>query len=217
MENKHLEQLAALQDIKSMMERSNRFLSLSGLSGIWTGFCALAGVTAMYIWLKMPNAAWQAANYIDRSLGNQNWGLGYRGAFLVIGVCTALMALLGVFFFNYRKAKQLNHSLWDASAQRMVYALLTPLVIGAVFCIALARYDLIGLIAPSTLVFYGLALIHSDKHTIGNVRILGILQVCLGLFGLFFPYYGLHLWAFGFGILHILYGTWMYLKFEKKA
>ena len=215
MENQHREQLEALQDIRSMMERSSRFLSLSGLSGIWTGICALAGVAAMYIWLKMPTLAIRATNYFEAAVGNQNWGLSYRGAFLAIGICTFIAALAGVIFFNARKARLSKQAVWDRAAQRMAIALCTPLAVGAVFCLALARYDLVGLIAPTTLVFYGLALIHTDKFTIGNVQRLGLLEVVLGLVGLFLPQYGLHLWALGFGILHIIYGTWIYMKFER--
>ena len=35
--------LEELQHIKRMMERSSRFISLSGLSGIAAGICAIAG------------------------------------------------------------------------------------------------------------------------------------------------------------------------------
>jgi hypothetical protein len=212
MEN-HNDQLAALRDIRSMMERSTRFLSLSGLSGIWAGCCALAGTTAMFVWLRMPTLA---LDYSRSILGNQNWGLSYRGAFLAIGLATLFMSMIGVYFFNDRRARANGHSLWDAAARRMLVALLIPMTAGAVFCFALAYHDLVGLIAPSTLVFYGLSLVHMDKFTIGQVRILGIALIVLGSIGLFFPGFGLHLWALGFGVFHILYGSWIYVTLERK-
>jgi hypothetical protein len=214
MESQHQEQLEALKDIRSMMERSSRFLSLSGLSGIWTGCCALAGVAALFIWLRLPSLAFRASSYLDSALGNQNWGLSYRGAFLLIGIGTFLTALAGAIFFSARRARRSGHRVWDNTAKRMVVGLLTPLSIGAMYCFALVRYDLVGLIAPTTLIFYGIALMYIDRFTIGNMRILGLAQVFLGVLGMFFPQFGLYLWAIGFGVLHILYGVWMYRKYE---
>lgn len=214
MNDQHQEQLEALKDIRSMMERSSRFLSLSGLSGIWTGCCALAGVGAIFLWLRMPGLVFRAVDYADNALGNQNWGLSYRGAFLLIGVATFLAALVGAVYFSARRARKSGQPIWDASAQRLLQGLLTPLAVGAIYCIALVRYDLIGLIAPSTLIFYGLALLHIDRYTIGNMRTLGLAEIALGTVGLFAPHYGLYLWALGFGVLHILYGLWMYRKYE---
>jgi hypothetical protein len=210
MEQKHLEQLEALKDIRQMMDKSSRFLSLSGLAGIWTGVCALAGVSVMYLWLRRPWVIFRAEDYMDEALGNHNWGLSYQGAFLLIGVATLIAALLGVLFFNARRAKKQGYQLWDTSARRVVVGLLIPMTIGAVFCMALAQHQLVGLIAPATLVFYGLALVHIDKLTIGNMRQLGMAQAALGLMGMFAPGYGLQLWGLGFGVLHILYGAWIY-------
>lgn len=42
--NDQQQSLQELQHIKQMMERSSRFISLSGLSGIAAGVCALAGL-----------------------------------------------------------------------------------------------------------------------------------------------------------------------------
>jgi predicted lysophospholipase L1 biosynthesis ABC-type transport system permease subunit len=212
MENHH-DQLEALRDIRSMMERSTRFLSLSGLSGIWAGCCALAGIAAMYIWLRVPA---YASSYLQSIIGHQNWGLSYRGAFLAIGLATFFIAMLGVYFFNARRARLNGHVLWDAPARRMLIAMMIPMAAGGIFCLALTRYDLVGLIAPTTLVFYGLSLVHIDKFTIGHVRILGLALLALGSIGLFRPEFGLHLWAIGFGLFHILYGAWIYLTLERK-
>ncbi len=214
MNDQHQEQLEALKDIRSMMERSSRFLSLSGLSGIWIGCCALAGVAAIYLWLRMPGLVFKAVDYADNALGNQNWGLSYRGAFLLIGMATFIAAILGAIYFSARRARKSGHHIWDATARRLLIALMMPLAVGAIYCFALVRYDLVGLIAPTTLIFYGLALLHIDRYTIGDMRKLGLVEIALGAIGLFLPKYGLFLWALGFGVLHILYGLWMYRKYE---
>ena len=42
------EQLQNLAEIRSLMERSSRFISLSGLSGVGAGVCALVGSAAAH-------------------------------------------------------------------------------------------------------------------------------------------------------------------------
>ena len=84
-----------------------------------------------------------------------------------------------------------------------------------IFCLALLRWDLPALVAPSTLVFYGLALVNGSKHTLRDVEFLGLTEIALGLAGLFYLGNGLELWTTGFGLLHIVYGAWMYFKYER--
>lgn len=73
----------------------------------------------------------------------------------------------------------------------------------------------IELAAPATLVFYGLALLNASKYTLSDIRYLGLLEIVTGLMATFFIEYGLLFWAFGFGLLHIVYGIFMYYKYEK--
>jgi uncharacterized membrane protein HdeD (DUF308 family) len=71
-------------------------------------------------------------------------------------------------------------------------------------------------LAPSaTLVFYGLALINASKYTVRDVFYLGICEIVLGVLSMFLTGFTLLFWALGFGILHILYGTIMYFKYDK--
>ena len=69
--------------------------------------------------------------------------------------------------------------------------------------------------APATLIFYGLALVNASKFTFEEIRSLGIVQIILGLLASYFIEYGLLFWALGFGIMHIVYGIVMHLKYEK--
>jgi len=43
------------------------------------------------------------------------------------------------------------------------------------------------------------------------------LEVALGLISLFLTGYNLLVWALGFGVLHIVYGTLMYFKYDRNA
>ena len=90
-----------------------------------------------------------------------------------------------------------------------------PLVTGGLLILVLISKNLTGLIAPLTLLFYGLALYNAGFHTIREVRFMGIVQVILGLMNVWFIEYGLLFWAIGFGGVHIVYGIYMHLRYER--
>ncbi|MCA4900498.1 MAG: hypothetical protein ING88_17115, partial [Cytophagales bacterium] len=48
-----------------------------------------------------------------------------------------------------------------------------------------------------------------------EVRYLGYCELVVGVFAALFPGYGLYFWAVGFGLLHILYGSLMYTKYDR--
>jgi hypothetical protein len=201
--NEHLEQL---KEIRSMMERSSKFLSLSGLSGISAGLCALAG-------------AWYAHNQIyfneDYSSGivsvqKTDLPLLITDAFLVL--VSAL--ILGV-FFTIRKAKKQGLDIWNGTSKRMLTSLLIPLATGGMFCLGMLYHGFFWLCFPSTLIFYGVALVSASKYTVNDTFYLGIAEIILGIISLFLARYNLIFWAIGFGVLHIVYGSVMYFKYDK--
>ena len=203
MKEKYIEDL---KEIKDIMNRSSRFISLSGLSGISAGICALVGAYLAY-----------QTVYID-----QNY-LGYRRAFLnpetftqllLIAVVTLLTAVGTGIYFTTRKTKKQNQKIWDTQTKRLLLNLAIPLVAGGILCIMLLDKGYVGIVAPLTLVFYGLALINASKYTLDEIRSLGLLEVALGLVAIQFIGYGLLFWAIGFGVLHIVYGVIMQLKYK---
>jgi hypothetical protein len=209
----HLEHLA---EMRALMERSTRFLSLSGLSGIWAGLCALAGVSVVYAYLEMrPFAAGGKFDFYENAIRSGRWGMDYTTVFIGLALLVIVSALAGGFFFTWRKAVSKGHKMWDGASKRLLWALLIPLAAGGVVCLGLLLRGYVSLLAPLTLVFYGLALVNGSKHTLRDVETLGILEIILGLAGIFYPGYGLELWTLGFGILHIIYGAVMYYKYEK--
>lgn len=205
--------LETLNEIRSIMEKSTRFISLSGLSGVAAGVSALLGTTAAFIYLKLDfldNHYYDLA-FDDR--GNLNFDF---VSFFVLTASAVLICALGFgLFFSHRKARKTGQAIWSSASKRMLWHLAVPLVSGGVFCMLLFYHGLIGLIAPTTLVFYGLALINAGKFTLHDIEYLGIVEVLLGLISMYFIGYGLLFWAFGFGVLHIIYGTLMYFKYEK--
>ncbi|MDQ7949379.1 MAG: hypothetical protein REI78_00115 [Pedobacter sp.] len=204
------EQLNALNDIRKMMDRSSRFISLSGLSGIFAGVTAL--VSAYFAHGLLAEYAKDGADPYS-GIGNSL----IEGNIMLLGAVTFMVALFGATLFTMRQSRKKNLPIWDKTAKNLLINLAIPLLTGGVFILALLYNQLgsYGLIAPSCLLFYGLALLNAGKYTYSDIRFLGICEIILGLISLFNIGYGLYFWAFGFGILHILYGLIMYFKYER--
>ncbi len=211
MEEKNLQPAETLKDIKQIMERSSRFISLSGLSGIAAGVCALAGA-----WIGWKILDGYYGSYNSRGLfsGDEFSGLKIKLAGLALIVFFAACA--SSFYFTWQRTKQQGLSLWDHTSKRLLWNMLVPLAAGAAFILAMLRYDEWRFVAPSSLIFYGLALVNASKYTLSDIRYLGYCEIILGLINMLFIGYGLYFWAAGFGVLHIFYGAIMWIKYERK-
>ena len=206
---------ATLHEIRALMERSTRFISLSGLSGVAAGIIALIGVGMVYIYLDLVPFESGRIYFEEASLAFK-WNLNYAAFFVLDALFVLLGATVSCIYFTYRKAKKKGQKIGiqDALTRRLLINLLVPLAAGGVFCLALIYHELIGLLAPATLIFYGLALLNASKFTYDDMRSLGYLELTLGLIALFMLPYGLEFWALGFGFLHIFYGILMYQKYD---
>lgn len=205
------QQLETLQDIRRIMERSSRFISLSGLSGISAGLCALAGAYFAYDWINEYYAGYAENGYSGRSFQTLKQNL------LMLAGAVLGLALVSAYFFTWRRARQNNHSVWDHASRKLTINMLIPLVTGAIFILAMLQYNEWRFVAPASLVFYGLALVNASKYTLSEVRYLGYMEILLGLFNTQFIGYGLYFWAAGFGVLHIFYGFVMWWKYESSG
>jgi hypothetical protein len=208
--NQHLEDL---NEIRSIMERSTKFLSLSGLSGVFAGIFAIIGTipAIKYFGFGLSASKFYAySHYPDRGLNYYflMWFFGIAISVLVLAIATAV-------FLTIRKAKKNNQPYFDSSARRLLYNLFIPLITGGIFCLMLANKGYGDLLLPSTLIFYGIALFNAGKYTLNDIRYLGLCEILLGLLSTFFLRYGILFWVTGFGLLHIVYGTWMYFKYER--
>ena len=188
-----------------MMNRSTRFMSLSGISGVLVGIYALAGVFAAYklMWAKYSYLTLKPI-FIPRD-----------HLFIILGIAAAILAfsILSSIIFSYFKAKKQNELLWNSSLKRFVVNFAIPLVTGGILCLIFLVKGFVGLTVPMTLIFYGMALLSASKYTLNEVRSLGIIEIILGLFACYFIEYSLLLWAIGFGVLHIVYGVVMHIKY----
>ena len=208
----HIKQLT---EIRNMMEKSSRFISLSGLSGVFAGIVALLGCTAVYLFLGMTPFSDSHHLYYSNRAYYTNWGIGYRTFFILDALVVFLLAIAGGIYFTTRKARRKGQQIFDKLTYRLLLALAIPLATGGLFSIGLWSQGLLGLVAPITLIFYGLALINASKYTLQDIYYLGISEIILGLLATFNLGYGLEFWGIGFGLLHIIYGTVMYYKYEK--
>ncbi|GAB4015879.1 hypothetical protein EXU85_10205 [Spirosoma sp. KCTC 42546] len=203
------EHLQTLTEIRSLMERSSKFLSLSGLSGVSAGVIALAG--AVVVSMRLQRGFFTSFR-INSQEGNHH---DVRQFLVLVAISVLVSALLAGTYFTVRKARRQGLSVWNQSSQRLLWAIVVPLATGGVFCLALLYYDLIWLAFPATLIFYGLALLNGSKYTLRDVESLAYCEIVLGLLSLFWPGYNLLTWALGFGVLHIVYGLAMYYKYER--
>ncbi|MFD2915852.1 hypothetical protein [Psychroserpens luteus] len=201
--------LKDISEIKNMMNKSSRFLSISGLSGILAGIYALIGAYLGYRIIYANNII-----TID----------GYRTLILtenriiqifIIAFSVVALAMMTGIVLSYSKAKTQNESLWDSTSKRLLINFAIPLVTGGLFILILMDKGVYAFVAPLTMIFYGLALINASKYTLGYVRSLGITMLIVGLISTYFLGYGLFFWALGFGVCHIIYGTIMHFKYDR--
>jgi len=204
MNQKHQEDLA---HIRSMMERSSRFISLSGLSGVFAGLSALIGGLYVYQLFKA-----NGLDYLDDE--HKLYSANLVSELIWIGIVILLCAFTFGIFFTIRKSRKYNLPIWTSATKNMIFNLAVPLFVGGIFCLALIYHESYGLVAPATLIFYGLAVINAEKYTFSDIKYLGFSELILGLISLFYIGYGLIFWIIGFGILHIVYGLVMFKKYK---
>lgn len=207
--------LDTLKDIKRMMERSSRFISLSGLSGISAGIFALVGA-----WLALPFVNGERDLFINNESlyfadGSDGLSHIFNSYLFWIALFTFLGALISAFVFTWIKSKKQGIPLWGSLAKRLMIQVAIPLLVGGIFLLKLMEYQVFGLVAPGCLIFYGLALVNASKYTLSEIKYLGYCQLVLGIISLWFVGYGLYFWALGFGVLHIVYGTFMWRKYDQ--
>ncbi|MBO6523037.1 MAG: hypothetical protein JJ971_04365 [Balneolaceae bacterium] len=198
-----------LAEIRSMMERSSKFLSLSGLSGVLAGMYACAGAYIAYFYFNFrPDGFEYAINRTGDTVAGLPPVLGLAILVLILSVGTALVLSSG-------KAKQKGENIWNIASRKMLASVSVPLLTGGVFVLLLLASGYSGLAAPATLIFYGLALTATSVFTFEDVKYLGWIQIVLGLAAIVFISYSILLWAIGFGIFHIGYGLFIHLKYER--
>lgn len=203
------EYLRDLADIRTMMERSTKFLSLSGLAGILAGLLALAGVYIVYTVLQFDPGAYGYNAVTDPIV----LALFPKVILLASGILA--LSISAAVLLSIRKARQKNQKVWNVTSRQLLLAMAVPLIAGGLLILMLIAQGLIGLVIPLTLIFYGIALWQAGFFTYSDVKGLGILQTGLGILAVFYIEHSLWIWAIGFGIVHVIYGIYMHFKYER--
>ncbi|WP_160139184.1 hypothetical protein [Chryseobacterium sp. c4a] len=196
-----------LSHIRSMMERSSRFISLSGLSGVVAGIVALLGAGYAYFAMESKKVGYMHT-------GRLSFTPDLVQELVITGLVVLAVAVFSGYIFTANKSKKKGLKIWDATTKRLLITFAIPLAAGGIFCAALIYHHLVVWVAPTTLIFYGLGLISAERYTLPDVKYLGYCEVALGLFSLFLLGWGLVFWSIGFGILHIVYGFIMHKKYK---
>jgi hypothetical protein len=197
-----------------MMERSSKFISLSGLSGILAGIYALIGAGLAY------QIIYDGQNTFASSYaGNGGFSvivniLGFAQLFS-IALVVLLASLITCIILTIQKANRKGQQVWGSVSKQVLFNMAVPLIAGGLLVLILFSHGYYWVVAPSLLIFYGLALVNVSNFTFNDVRYLGICEIVLGLLAALLPVYGLLFWAIGFGVLHIIYGSIMYFKYDK--
>jgi hypothetical protein len=194
-----------IAQIRAIMERSSKFLSLAGWAGIMAGLYALAGAYIAYEILDFNP---------DRLIYDLPQSSSLQ-KIIGLAIIILLLAIGTAIILSYNKANKRGEKLWNAIVKRLVINMAVPLVVGGLLILILISKGLIGLIAPFTLLFYGLALYNAGRFTYELIKSLGLIQIILGLLSAYYIEYGLLCWALGFGVSHILYGIYMHYRYER--
>ncbi len=196
--------LKDISEIKNLMNKSSRFISLSGLSGILAGIYALIGAAHAY-WLVNSNS--NGFLILDGKVFQM----------VVIDlVLVCFLSIVTAIFLTTRKAKKNGEKIWDVTTKRLLLNFLIPLVSGAIYILVILGHQKYGQTGALMLLFYGLALINASKYTVGDIKYLGYIEIVLGLIAAMLPGYGFWFWVIGFGVMHIVYGAVMYFKHDRK-
>ena len=198
-----------ISEIRSMMERSTKFLSLSGWAGVMAGIYALTG--AFIAW-KIFDFNPGETGY--NTINSEGITTGLLKVIFLAGT-TLVLAIGTAVFLSWKNAKRRNEKLWNATSKRLLINMAVPLVAGGILMLILIFRGLTGIVVPMSLLFYGLALYNASKFTYEEVKSLGLIEIGLGLISSYFIEYGLVFWALGFGLVHIIYGIYMHYRYER--
>lgn len=198
-----------ISEIRSMMERSTKFLSLSGWAGIMAGVYALIGAYVAYkVFYFNPDEV------VYWSIRERLFSAGLIKV-MVLAIVVLMLSIGTAYYLSNRRAVKRNEKLWNATSRRLLLNMGVPLVTGGLFILILLSKGLVGLVAPMTLIFYGLSLYIASKYTYEDIKILGFVEIILGLASCLYIGYGLLFWALGFGVAHIIYGIFVHYKYER--
>lgn len=202
----HLTPDQQIKVIHEMMERSSRFLHISGFAGVVAGIIALLAA-----WITHDQLSFKpdSFNYDYTKMGDNPWNI------LLLGLGTLILSFGLGFMLARRNARKHGASSWTATSRKMLSYFATPLLAGGLVIVFFWFKGWVAMAAPLSLIFYGLGLLHASHFTLTDIKYLGSIEVILGLAAIIWVQYSVFIWGFGFGIVHIGYGMYIYFQYER--
>ena len=203
--------------IKNLMEKSSKFSNLSGYAIATTGLLALLGAVFVYfdLGISISEKYISYAELINQT-GNANSIYTKIKLLVIIASLILLTSLLILYVTAKLKSERHDINLFNSSFSRALKSLFIPVLSGGIFCGFLILHKMYGLVAPATLIFYGLGLISASKYSYNELELLGYLELLLGTIASYYMGSGLLFWMIGFGIGHIVLGVFIHYKYDKK-
>ena len=191
--------LESVNEIKELMEKSSKFISVSGLAAILAGIYALAGAYIATLVITPETYLIVTLEFM---------------AIIALSVLAAAAVTAGI--LSYCKSKKTGQSFFSRLTYRALWNFSLPMLAGGIVCISILMHEYYDILASVMLLFYGLALVNTSKFTYSSVAWLGYAFICLGVVDCFWEGHSLLFWTIGFGGFHILYGILFYLHYERK-
>lgn len=172
-----------LRAIRTAMEGSSRFTSVSGVGEM------AVGVTALL-------AAWLAAGRASSSA--------WLGVWFAEAILAGGLSLVAAGW----KARRTGGTLWSLPARRFALSLAPPLVAGAALTPVFYRAGLIDLLPGAWMLLYGTGVVTGGAFSVRTVPLTGVAFMLAGAVALALPGMGRDAWmALGFGGIHLVFGA----------
>ncbi|HLJ55270.1 MAG TPA: hypothetical protein VKT77_09530 [Chthonomonadaceae bacterium] len=181
-----------LRVIRALMERSTKYSTFSGLSGICAGLASIVGCV------------------ITRALGRDPDAFSVK--FLALWSAVIVIAIGVDYLLMKRRAARVGKHVISRLGKQMVIAAAPGLGAGAAITFYLLQHGQLGNVFPFWMLAYGLAVSATGLFSQREVSYLGAAFLLAGTLALFLPGFGLTMMALSFGGFHIVYALAMSRK-----
>lgn len=204
-----------LRVIRQTMERSTKYSTLSGLSGVLIGLVAIIGVWLTSRLTPPPFMAWSGIKWISPQAGSSadtllRAGQDYTLHVGLIWTTVLILAITIDFVANKRRAARVGKTVMSPIGGHIILAALPAFFGGAVLTYFLLQHNLAFSVWGVWMLCYGLAICAVGLFSVKPVSVLGGAFVLAGAVTLLLPPSAqLPMMALTFGGFHIGYGVLM--------
>lgn len=185
-----------LRVIRGLMERSTKYSTFSGLSGILAGLASVSGCAVTRLLSLHPMSARQ-----------------FNASFLTTWALVVVFAIGMDYLLTKRRAARVGKHILSRLGKQMFTASVPGLATGAMLSLFLLRHGLLTAVYPLWMLSYGVAVCAVGVFSQREVSVLGFAFLVAGAVTLLLPgYLGLVMMAVTFGGFHVAYGLYMSSK-----